>query len=188
MDESGHECDTALSLDPGNYQFRSCAFTFDQLGNYARAMDFLQLDAGSEWSVSNVTRHYIRNGDLSRARETIQKEAYKPHAQMMIACMDAPSSANASKLSREMSAQWPADPDPEVRYEVAPDFLVCGQRALAFSLLKSSIVAGHFCAYSGLQNDSVFAPLRGTPEFTQLVASAKQCQSDFFSQRSQAAH
>ena len=47
-EESAQECDTALSLDPGNYQFRSCAFTFDQLGNYARAMNFLQLDAGSE--------------------------------------------------------------------------------------------------------------------------------------------
>jgi len=34
MEESAHECDTALSLDPGNYQFRSCAFTFDQLGKY----------------------------------------------------------------------------------------------------------------------------------------------------------
>ncbi|PYX11181.1 MAG: hypothetical protein DMG85_06560 [Acidobacteria bacterium] len=107
---------------------------------------------------------------------------------MIIACMDAPSSASAAKLSRELTALWLADPDPEVRYEVAPDLLLCGQREVAFSLLKSSIVAGHFCAYSGLQNDSVFAPLRGIPEFTQLVATAKQCQSDFYSQRSQAIH
>jgi eukaryotic-like serine/threonine-protein kinase len=188
IEESAHECDTARSLDPGNYQFRSCAFTFDQLGNYARAMDFLQLDAGSEWTASNVMRHYIRNGDLSQAREAIQLAAYQPYGQMMIACIDAPSSPNAAKLSREMAALWLADPDPEVRYEVAPDLLVCGQRELALSLLKSSIAAGHFCAYSGLQNDSVFAPVRGTPEFAQLVATAKQCQSDFYSQRSQAVH
>jgi hypothetical protein len=175
-------------LDPGNYQFRSCAFTFDQLGKYERAMDFLQLDAGSEWAVSNVVRHYIRNGDLSQARETIQKGGYRPFAQMVIACMDAPSSANAAKLSRELTTLWLADPDPEVRYEVAPDLLLCGQRELALRLLKSSIVAGHFCAYSGLQHDSVFASLRGTPEFPQLVATAKQCQSDFYSQRSQARH
>ncbi len=42
LDESAHECDTALSLDPGNYQLRSCSITFDEIGNYARAMDFLQ--------------------------------------------------------------------------------------------------------------------------------------------------
>jgi hypothetical protein len=151
-------------------------------------MDFLQVDAGSEWAASNVMRHYIRNGDLSQAREAIQLAAYRPYGQMMIACIDAPSSPNAAKLSREMGALWLADPDPEVRYEVAPDLLVCGQRELALSLLKSSIVAGHFCAYSGLQNDSVFAPVRGTPEFAQLIATAKQCQSDFYSQRSQAVH
>jgi eukaryotic-like serine/threonine-protein kinase len=187
-EESAHECDTALSLDPGNYQFRSCAFTFDQLGNYKRAMNFLQLDAGSEFAASNVMRHYVRNGELSQAREAIQQEASRPYAQMIIACIDAPSSANAAKLSREMTARWLADPDPEVQYEVAPDLLLCRQRELAFNLLKSSIVTGHFCAYSGLQNDSVFGPLRGTPGFAQLVATAKQCQSDFYSQRSQAIH
>ena len=79
-------------------------------------------------------------------------------------------------------------PDPEVRYEVAPDLTFCGQREIAFNLLKSAIVAGHFCAHSGLQNDSVFAPLRGTLSSPQLLAIAKQCQSDFYSQRSQAVY
>ena len=44
-EQSAQECDTALSLDPGNFGYRSCAFVFDALGNHARAMDFLQLDA-----------------------------------------------------------------------------------------------------------------------------------------------
>ena len=63
-----------------------------------------------------------------------------------------------------------------------------GQKDLALSLLKSSIVAGHYCAYDGLRNDSAFATLRGTPELTQLLSAAKQCQSDFLSERSPAAH
>jgi len=50
MEESARECDTALLLDPGNYTFRSCVFTFNQLGNYSRAVEFLQLDAGTEYS------------------------------------------------------------------------------------------------------------------------------------------
>ncbi len=103
-----------------------------------------------------------------------------------MACIDAPSSANAAKLSQELTALWLTDPDPEVRYQVAPDLLFCRHRELAFKLLKSSVVVGHFCAYSGLQNDSVFAPLRGTPDFNQLLTAAKQCQADFYSQRSQA--
>jgi hypothetical protein len=54
-------------------------------------------------------------------------------------------------------------------------------------LLKSSIIGGHFCAYSGLQNDSLFASLRGTPEFAELLSAAKQCRDDFLAQRSQPA-
>ena len=188
IEESAHECDTALSLDRGNFQLRSCSFTFDQLGNYARAMDFLQLDAGSTWASSNLIRHYIRDGKLAQARDTIQKHADDLFSQMMTACMDAPSSANAATLAREFAARELADPDAEVRYVVAPDLVFCGQKDLALSLLKSSIVAGHYCAYNGLQNDSAFATLRGTPEFTQFLSAAKRCQSDFLSERSQAAH
>jgi len=179
VEESAHECDTALSLDPGNYAFRSCSFTFDQLGNYARAVEFLQLDAGSEWTTDNLARHFIRDGKLAQARENEQKIGYR----MMVACLDDPSSANAATLAQEEAARTLANPDPEVHYVVAPDFLVCGQKDLAMRLLKTSI-AGHFCAYTGLQNDSMFAKLRGTPEFNELLSAAKQCQSDFLAQRS----
>src|SRR6184192_3981858 len=50
LEQSAHECDTALALDPGNYQFRSCAWAFMELGKTDRARDFIQLDAGSEWA------------------------------------------------------------------------------------------------------------------------------------------
>ncbi|MGA2353179.1 MAG: hypothetical protein ABSG02_01710 [Terriglobales bacterium] len=48
--------------------------------------------------------------------------------------------------------------------------------------------AGHSCAYIGLQNDAMRAKLPGSPEFAQLLTSAKQCRDDFLAQRSQAAH
>ena len=186
MEESAHECDTALSLDPGNFQLRSCVFTFDQLGNYAHAMEFLQFDAGSSWAGSNQIRHYVREGKLSQARELAQKFNNYPYGKMWLACMDAPNSANAVTLARNAAAEMLAGPDPEPRYIVASDVLFCGQRDLALSMLKSSVVTGHFCAYEGLRNDSVWTPLRVTPEFAQLLFAAKQCQSDFLAQRSQA--
>jgi tetratricopeptide (TPR) repeat protein len=36
--ESAHECDIALGLDRGNYQLRSCSWTFIQLGQAQRAI------------------------------------------------------------------------------------------------------------------------------------------------------
>jgi eukaryotic-like serine/threonine-protein kinase len=187
-EESAHECDTALALDPGNAGFRSCTFTFEQLGNYSRAMDFLQLDAGSVWASANLVRHYLRERKLAEARDATRKRGDDQSARTMIACIDAPSSPNTAALAREYAAWISAVPDPEVRYWRSNDILFCGQRELALNLLKSAVAQGHYCPYDGLRNDSLWAPLRGTPEFTQLLSAAKQCQTDFLAQTSQTTH
>jgi serine/threonine protein kinase len=76
------------------------------------------------------------------------------------------------------------DPDPEVRYNVSADLMFCHQRDLAVTLLKSAIVAGHFCGYDGLLNNPDFAAFRNLPEYAELLSAAKQCKSDFLAQRS----
>jgi hypothetical protein len=106
---------------------------------------------------------------------------------MMKACIENPSSPDVACVARGEAASRLADPDPEPRYIVASDLLFCGQKDEAVQLLKSSI-AGHFCAYTGLQNDSAWAKLRGTPEFTELISAVKKCRDDFISQISGAAH
>jgi serine/threonine protein kinase len=188
MEESAHECDAALAADPGNFQLRSCVFTFDQLGNYERAMDFLQLDAGSDWASNNLMRHYLRQGKTAQAREAIQKHAGSGYNTMMLACMDAPSSPDTANLVRQGEARVMADPDPEPRYVLAQDFATCGHREITLNLLKSAIGTGRYCAYDGLRNDSVFASLRGTPEFEQLLSAAKQCKEKFLTERTQPSH
>jgi hypothetical protein len=186
VEESAHECEAALSLDSGNFMLRSCAFTYEQLGNNARAMDFLQLDAGSLWASTNIMRQYIRDGKLAQAKEIAEKIKDARRSRMMTVCIESPSSAELAFLAQGEAAALLADPDPEPRYVVAADFLFCGQKDKAVNLLKSSI-SGHFCAYTGLQNDSRWAKLRGTTEFAELISAAKQCRDDFISQRSQVA-
>jgi eukaryotic-like serine/threonine-protein kinase len=186
MEESAHECDAALSLDSGNFMLRSCSLTFDQLGNYARAMDFLQLDAGSLWAANILIPHYVRDGKLAQAKEVLQKFADQPRSQLMLACLQNPSSADLPSLARKEADTRLADPDPEPRYVIAGEMLFCGQKDLAVQLVRSAI-AGHYCAYAGLQNDSIWAKLRGTPEFAELLSAAKRCQSDFLRERTQAA-
>jgi TolB-like protein/predicted Ser/Thr protein kinase len=176
IEESAHECDTALALDPGNYTFRSCLFTFDQLGNYARAVEFLQLDAGSAYSESNLLAHYLRDGNVARAKEL----AIKLKNQPMVDCLNGTLQAN--DFDRQAAAAIMADPDPEPRYVIAGDFAYCGRKEVALEMIKSAIDR-HFCAYSGLQNDSAWAKLRGTPEFAELVSAAKKCRDDFMVQR-----
>jgi serine/threonine protein kinase/Tfp pilus assembly protein PilF len=184
IEESAHECDTALALDPGNYAFRSCVFSFEQLGNYARAREFLNLDAGSAWAASNMIRLYIRDGNLGPIRDLAEKFRDQQWSAEMLACVDHRGSENAAKLAQQEAEKVFADPDPEVHYVVASDALFCGQKALALRMIKSSI-EGHYCPYEGLRNDSIWGELRNAPEFPELLAGAKKCQEDFLAQRSQ---
>jgi tetratricopeptide (TPR) repeat protein len=185
IEESAHECETALALDPGNYAFRSCVFSFEQLGNYARAKDFLQLDAGSAWTASNMIGLYIREGKLGPVRDLAERFRDQRWGPEMLACVDHPGSQNAAILAQQEAADVLADPDAEVHYVVASNVLFCGQKELALRMIKTSI-EGHYCPYEGLRNDSIWANLSGEPGFAELLAGAKKCQEDFLAQRSQA--
>ena len=187
LEESARECDAALALDPGNYQLRSCASTFDQLGNYERAMVFLQLDIGSLWVSRNLVRHYIRAGNLAQAREASEKLGDDSRDKILNSCLNHAPSGDVDNIARELAPKILASPDPENRYMAAPTFSFCGQKEIALRLLKSA-VTGHYCAYNAMQNDPLFAPLRSSPEFAQLLSAAKQCRDDFLAQRSQAGH
>ena len=186
LQESAHECDTALSLDPGNYQLRSCSLVFDLQGNSARAMDFLRLDLGSEWVSSNLPLHFQREGKLAEARDSAQKlPGYNPASAFMKLCVGQQSSPDLEKATREFLPSALADPDSENRYWDATVLASCGQNEGAKRLLKSAI-EGQYCAYTALESDRLLVALRGTPEFSQLLSAAKKCQDNFLSERAQA--
>ena len=69
LEESAANARQAISRDPTNPLFRTCAQPFMLLGRYERALDFVRLDPGSEWA-SLVTRLiYQRMGRRDDARE-----------------------------------------------------------------------------------------------------------------------
>jgi serine/threonine protein kinase len=186
LDESAHECDSALALDPGNYQLRSCSITFEEMGNYARAMDFLHLDSGSVWVTSNLVGHYLRTGNLTQAREMVEKLSGSPRYRHLRAFFNHAPPSEVEGIAKEFATQILANPDAENRYTAAPYFAYSGQNDIALRLLKSG-VEGHYCAYTAMQNDPMLASVRTTPEFSEILAEAKKCQSDFLAQRPQAA-
>jgi hypothetical protein len=156
-------------------------------------MDFLRLEAGSEWYRARIVRTLWAGGKLSQAREAVAQipatDLYKPFYK---ACSDLPSptqspSAEVGRIAREMEPAILSRSDPEVRYVYARDMAFCGQKDEALRLLKSAI-NGRYCAYQALQKDNLLVSLRGTPEYSQLLAAAKKCQDDFLAQRARLSH
>jgi serine/threonine protein kinase/tetratricopeptide (TPR) repeat protein len=188
LQESARECERALSLDPGNYQFRSCSITFDQMGNAEQGTKYLQLDAGSDWVEENRPLDLLRQGKLAEAQESAKKlPGDTPYNAFLKACLDHQSPAELDKMAREFAPSLLTGRDVEGRYWSATMMASCGQKEIAVRLLKGAIES-HYCAYAALQNDFLLKPLRGTPDFSQLLSAAKECQDNFLSARAQSSH
>jgi TolB-like protein/predicted Ser/Thr protein kinase len=183
LDESAHECDIALRLDPGNYFWRSCAQTFFQMGKTVRAKDFLALDAGSEWAAYTGPNIQLREGKVNEARESVKLKPPSPgfRRDLLEACLGLRPPYDFDRSVREVEREAVAVTDPEPKYNSGAILSFCGQKESAFRLLKSAIEQ-NYCAYSALQRDPLLEKLRGTPEFKQLLAAAKECQNRFLAE------
>ncbi len=103
---------------PGNYAFRSCAWRFMELGRTQRAMDFVRLDAGSEWAAFVMPSVLLREGKVAEARESVKKISTIPSiieicSRHASACGQLPSWTK-SRPSAETAVL--AEPDPEPWY------------------------------------------------------------------------
>jgi tetratricopeptide (TPR) repeat protein len=191
LDESALDCDATISLDPGNYLYRSCSLTFSQMGNPERGMDFLRLDPGSEWANANTVRLLWRESKMTEAREAAQKlPSEQQH--LLRACSDhtlhtQSASPELDQVIHEIEPQAASNPDPENRYVFATTAAFCGGKATALRMLKT-VIDAHYCAYTALQKDPLLASLRSAPEYAQLLSAAKQCQDTFVAETSQLSH
>ncbi len=175
LEESARECDIALSLDPGNYQFRSCAWSFMELGKFDRAMNFVQLDAGSEWFASVVPSLLLREGKVAEAREAVKHMPAMPyHRDLLVACLQGPTS-ELDRMAREAETSQPSDPDPELSYHQGAIFAYCSKKDAAFHLLKTAIEL-NYCAYSNLLSDPLLKGLHSERKFDELLTAAHDCQ------------
>jgi eukaryotic-like serine/threonine-protein kinase len=183
LDESAHQCDTALALDR-NSLFRSCSWAFMQLGQPQRATEFVRLDAGSDWSARTTAFILLEEGKRDDARQTIQRTSERPllGRDLLLACLDPQQTSQLDGAAKKSEAAALAGVDAEPRYFVGALLSYCGQKDAAVRLLRSAIEQ-NYCAYTALQSDPLLAKVRGTPEFRELLSAAKECQSRFLAER-----
>ena len=173
-----------MRLDPGNYQFRSCAASFYMVGQYDRALEFVRLDAGSEWSNRVELLIFLRQG---KTREVLARLHQLPestffHTRALEACYSPSKPAGYQQLMDTLQKDLSAYRDPEPRYSQAAAFNPCLGNEFTARIVKSAIDSG-FCAYDNLQLDPAMAAFRKSAEYPALLNEAKQCRDRFLAER-----
>ena len=177
LDRSTEECNAARQLDPGNFNFRSCAWSFLEMGKTDRAMDFVHLDAGSEWAAWVTPYIYLAEGNVGEAHNAAQSMGKAPsyHRELMEACTASPRPADLGRIVRESESAVMMEPDAEAWYHVGALMAACGQNEPALRLLKAA-VEQNYCAYGALLDDPLLKDLRKETAFNQVLTQASNCQ------------
>jgi serine/threonine protein kinase/TolB-like protein len=180
LDRSAEQCNSARQLDPGNFSFRSCAWTFLEMGKNDRALDFIQLDAGSEWAAWVTPYVYLAQGNVAEAHAAAKNmgKASTYHRDLMEACTANPRPQDVPKVVRENEVSVMSEPDAELWYHVGALMAVCGQNDPALRLLKAA-VQQNYCAHSALLDDPLLKPLRKETAFNEVLTASSNCENLF---------
>jgi TolB-like protein len=178
LEQSTQECKAARQLDPGNFAFRSCAWSFLEMGKTDGAMDFVHLDAGTEWAAWVTPYVYLAEGNLGEARDAARSMGKAPiyHRELMEACTAAQRPPDLARIVRETEASVNLEQDAEAWYHVGSLMAACGQNEPALRLLKAA-VQQNYCAYSALLDDPLLKDLRKETAFNEVLTSSSNCQS-----------
>ncbi len=182
LQESASQCDTALSIDPANFRWRSCAIVFLQRGDYQRAMDYLRLDLGSEYYKAFSIDILVRAGQEKEALQIGPPNIANSRARysLLLACAGHRPLPEIAALGRSVQP----DQDPEENYLSASDLAYCGQMEAALQMLRRAI-EGNYCSYPAMDSDPLFANIRRKAEFGQVRSAAINCQKKFLAERGQ---
>jgi len=186
LDQSAQECNAARQLDPGNFSFRSCAWSFLEMGKTDRAMDFAHLDAGSEWEKWVAPYIYLAEGNVAEAHTAAKNmgKASSYHRELMDACTAPQRPPDLAKIVRDTESSVMIEPDPEAWYHIGALMAACGQNEPAMRLLKAA-VQQNYCSYEALLDDPLLKDLRKETAFNEVLTAASNCQATLKENRQQ---
>jgi tetratricopeptide (TPR) repeat protein len=186
LEKSTIECNKALQLDPGNYQFRSCAWAFMELGDTSRARDFIRLDEGSEWALYVMPSLLLRENRVAEAREAVKHMPLTPryHRDLLEACLGLKPASELDRIAHEDETNQPRELDPESWYYQGAILGYCGKTQAALHLLAEA-VQQNYCAHSNLLSDPLLAKLHSETAFNQVLTASSECQDAILNRQTQ---
>ena len=181
LDDAAARCEAARDRDPTDRRLRSCGIAFLRLGRYARARDFLRLDAGSEFAAAYEAEIFLSEGNLQASLGALRRlpDGYAIGAERLgRACLEHRSPSEIAGLARTMQLAAEGHSDLEPLYDAAVYLALCGRADEAIHALQQAIRGG-YCSYPALISDPLLAPVKGHREFGAVVSAAKACRERF---------
>jgi len=180
LDEAQRECDAAAAIDPGNFNWRSCAFAFFEAGKTVFAKQYVNKDAGSEWSNAVMVSVLMREGRMKEAREAAEKMTANPTwiRAFLMGCLNKAPSEAIHRLAERAQDDLLSEQDSELKYYQGTVLAQCGEKKIAYAFLRKA-VEQKYCAYQALQADPLLAEVQGDSEFQEIVQAAGECQKKF---------
>jgi len=182
LTDAARECDAALALDRKDPRWRSCSLTFILLGNYEHALDYIRLDAGSQWATLVEADLRLRQGKPGETLALLSKIADGNVDRPMKPCLEGRPLSDDDPVLRRFEAGLIADRDPEPKYFSAARMAYCGNTGMALRLLRRSI-EGNYLAVPAMDRDPLLAKVRNMPEFGQIRALAIEKQKQLADRR-----
>jgi TolB-like protein/Tfp pilus assembly protein PilF len=183
LDESAHECEMASALDPGDASIVSCALTFLLLGKYERAADILRVRPESTFAHIIGAELFLRQGEPTAALRTLPNDQASGFS-LLKACVD---KLPISKIAAEATHYDDLIltlPDSDPKYFQGAWDAYCGLPENALRLLRRAVEQGN-CVYPAMDNDPLYANIRGMPEFAEIRKAGMACRERFTAHRSQ---
>ena len=187
LDDAATECDTAYALDPRMRTYallRSCGLTFALVGNYSRALLFLQLDPAADFTRAMRMTTLLRAGQSQAALKVGAPNIPQWKTfDMLPACIE----GRPQKEIAEMARAVEPSADPEANYLAAANLAYCGQDRAALDLLTRAI-DGNYCSYPAMDSDPLFDRLRSSAQFVALRAKGIACRQKYLPEHDRIHH
>jgi eukaryotic-like serine/threonine-protein kinase len=180
LDEAQRECDAGVAIDPSDFNWRSCSFAFFEVGKTAFAKQYLNKDAGSEWSNAVTVSVLMREGRMKEAREAADKMTTNPTwmRDFLLSCLNKQPAEAVHLLAQQARDRLLPEQDSELKYYQGAVLAQCGEKKIAYEFLRKA-VEEKYCAYQALQADPLLAGVQGDSDFREIVSAASECQKNF---------
>ena len=182
LNNAAAEMETAVKLDPSNPRFRSIGVTYMYQLKFKEAIEGLNLDRGSPYSLGFKGQIYFRMNKIDSAKKYLEKvieiEPEGTLGRWSKALLYYINGNREAGLMAIKALETSNVFDAEQLYNYANLYGLYGDRKDCIRVLKKAITNGFYC-YPFISKDSFLDPVRNDKEFQEVLAFAKSKYEEF---------